>query len=160
MCLVRFPLALLLSITLVVLAGCGSSASDGFKGERGQVSGAVTLDGAPLKAGCQVLFIAKDAGYTGAGMVDDQGKYTLKYRVGGGLPVGEYLVQFSAPVVENSPTEKVDPVQMASKMNVSRKMKGESESPFPKEYSSTSTSGLFFKVKGGANTADFKLTKK
>lgn len=143
-----------------LLAGCGgSSEGDGFKGARGQVSGTVTIDGAPLKAGSQVLFIAKNGGYTGAGVIEADGKYTLKYKGGSGLPVGEYLVQLSAPVVENSPTEKVDPVQMASKMNVDRKMKTESENPFPTKYSSTATSELFFNVKADQNTANFDLKK-
>lgn len=150
----------LCSLVLAILAGCSSESGDGFKGERGQVSGTVTLDGTPLKQGCQVLFIAKVGGYTGAGVVEDGGKYSLRYKYGAGVPVGEYLVQLSAPFEPEPMTEKVDPVQMASKLHLTNKNKPTAESPFPVEYASTSTSGLMFKVQPNQNTIDIKLEKK
>lgn len=155
-------LTVLSALAMLFACGCGGSAGgDGFKGQRGHVSGTVTLDGAALKEGSQVLFMAKTGGYTGAAVVDSAGKYTLKYRGGDGLPVGEYLVQLSPPVVQETGTSNVDPVQMGSKMALSRKSKPEGTAgDFPSKYKSTATSELFFNVKADQNTADFKLQSK
>lgn len=146
---------------LVSIVGCGGNSGDGFTGERGSVSGTITLDGQPLVNGCQVLFIADAGGYTAGGVIQDGGKYTLVYGGGSGLPVGDYLVQIAPPIVNTENAEPVDPSQMAGQLKLNRKSgKEASESgPFPSRYGSTSTSGLKFKVAAGQNTADFALEK-
>ena len=152
-------LSLLMSAILFTGAvGCGGSAGDGFSGERGQVSGTITLGGSPLKEGCQVIFMSATGGYTASGVVKADGKYTLVYSDSSGLPAAEYLVQLTAPVVPDS-TTTVDPTQMAAKMNLSEGVGVETANsgPFPLKYASTTTSDLKFKVEAGQNTADFKL---
>lgn len=145
----------------VALAGCNKGPSDGYTGERGQVSGTVTVDGTPLQKGCQVIFISKEGGYTAGGVVDEQGKYTLTYNGGPKLPAVAYLVQLTAPVVvETSPTAAVDPTQMGKKMNLSAGAPSASTGPFAPKYGSTTSSTLEFKVEPNKdNVADFKLDK-
>ena len=142
-------------------AGCGRGAGDdGFQGERGQVSGTITLDGQPLKSGCQIIFMSAKGGHTAGGVVKDGGAYALEYKVKAGIPVGDYLVQLSAPLAAPS-TETVDPSKMAEKMKLDANSSESDEGPFPSKYSSTASSGLKYTVKSGANTAaDFKLEKK
>lgn len=142
------------AVVAVGLAGCGGPA-DGFTGERGSVSGTVTIDGQPLPEGCSVLFMAANGGYTGSGPVASGGTYTVFYKVSAGMPVGEYLVQISppGPKGESAPT---DPVAMGESMRLSKSTAN--RSPVPSRYSSTTTSGLTFTLQPGANQADFALT--
>lgn len=135
-------------------AGCGGP-TDGFSGQRGTVTGTVTIDGQPLPEGCSVLFMAASGGYTGSGPVGSGGAYSIFYKVSSGLPVGAYLVQISppGPKGESTPT---DPVAMGESMRLSKKTAN--KSPVPTRYASTGTSGLTFTVQPGANQADFALT--
>ncbi len=156
--------AFLIILVAQLVAGCGGgSSSDGFTGDRGQVSGTITLDGQPLEKGCQVLFMAQSGGYTATGVVEDGGRYTLVYAGGEGLPVGDYKVQVAPPVAVDSSgaNQTVDPAKMASQMRLQRgAQKAEDTGPVPSKYKSTDTSGLRFKVEANQNTADFKLEKK
>ncbi len=139
-----------------VLVGCGGR-GDGYSGPRGTVSGSITLDGKPLQKGCQVMFIAP-AGHTAVGVIDEAGKYTLAYS-DGDVPAVEYQVQLTAPI--STATQDADPSKMAQNMKLSAKSGGAAnEAPFPAKYGSTSTSTMSFKVKEGANTADFALSGK
>lgn len=155
-----------ISVILVaqLVAGCGGGSSgDGFTGARGQVSGTITLDGQPLEEGCQVLFMAQTGGYTATGVVGGDGRYTLVYTGGEGLPVGDYKVQVAPPVAGDSSlsNQPVDPGKMAAQMKLTRGgQKAEDTGPVPAKYKSTDTSGLRFKVEADQNTADFKLEKK
>ena len=149
------PAVFLQVLLITALVGCGSS-GDGHSGARGSVSGTITLDGKPLKAGCQVLFMSSSGGYTAAGVVGEGGKYTLNY-AHGGIPAVEYQVQLTAPVATAAPQQS-DPGQMGAQMKITRKAKGEaSDAPFPVQYGSISTSKMSFTVKEGENTADFAL---
>lgn len=152
-------LAVSLSLLVVSLMGCGGKSGDGFTGERGKVSGTVTVGDKPVLKGCQVIFMAEKGGYTGAGIVDEAGKYVLVYGGGDGLPVGLYQIQFTAPFTPDS-AAPVDPREMASKTKLTRKTASqgsESAGPFPMKYTSTTSSELTYEVKAGDNTADFKL---
>jgi hypothetical protein len=140
---------------VLTVTGCRGP-TDGYQGERGQVSGTVTLDGKPLAKGCQVIFLSKTGGYTASGVVNDSGAYTLSYVHGLSLPAIEYRVQLTAPVQPDS-TETVDPSAMGAKLALKRKGGAASDSPFPVKYGSAEKSGLEFKVAAGSNTADFKL---
>lgn len=155
--LLKYSLA---AVLLAAVTGCGGTdEGDGFTGERGKVSGTVTLDGQPVKEGCQVVFMS-NTGYTGAGVVQSDGTYTVEYSDPGGLPVGEYLVQLAAPFVPDT-TEPTDPTKMGPKLNIGPdgKVAAAPSGPFPTKYGSTSTSELKSSIKAGDNTADFKLTK-
>jgi hypothetical protein len=147
---------LLLAVVATVV-GCGEAA-DGFSGQRGKVSGKVTLAGEPLPAGCQVLFMATKGGFTASGPVGPDGAFALAYRVPQGLPVGDYVVQIAPPAAGAGATP-VDPVAMAEKLGMSAKPKAASGLPFPDRYASTATSGLAFTVQPGANTFELSLKK-
>ena len=155
--------AFFLILVVPLVAGCGGGSSDdGFTGARGQVSGTITLDGQPLQEGCQVLFMAEKGGYTATGVVGGDGRYTLVYTGGKGLPVGDYNVQVSAPVVVDSSgaDTTVDPAKMAEQMELKPgAQEPEDTGPVPSKYRSADTSGLGFKVEANQNTADFKLEK-
>jgi hypothetical protein len=142
---------------VAAVVGCGKAA-DGFSGQRGKVSGKATLVGEPLPAGCQVLFIAKQGGYTASGAVGADGTFTVEYQVTQGLPVGDYVVQISPPATTTA-AAPVDPAEMARKMTLSADAKPASTLPFPERYGSTSTSGLAFTVQPGVNTFELSLKK-
>lgn len=150
--------ALPLVAAVVSAIGCGGPA-DGYSGPRGTVAGRLTLDGAPLPAGCQVLFMAKRGGFLATGTVGEDGRYTLDYRVRQGLPVGDYLVQLARPETQTPAASGTADIGLPPP-NIAELLKAwEASLPFPQRYQSTSTSGLEFAVKPGANAADFDLTK-
>lgn len=156
----KFSSRFLVVVALLAAVGCSSGPSDGYTGERGQVSGTVTLDGAPLTKGCQVIFISKTGSYTASGVVGDDGKYSLVYNGGNKLPAVEYQVQLTAPVVnETTPAAPVDPTKMAAQMNLSAGAPAAPAGPFPTKYASTNSSTLEFKVEPKDNVIDLKLTK-
>lgn len=152
--------SLLLTVLLLACAsGCGGASGDGFKGDRGQVKGRVTLDGKGIQSGCQVIFMSTTGGYTASGVITEDGAYTLSYSDKAGIPAVEYAVQLTAPIA-TAPTQTVDPTKMAENMKLSRKGAGaKDEGPFPSKYASTTSSKLKFTVKAGENTADFVLDK-
>lgn len=155
-------LPLFLLVVSLLSVGCSGGQSDGYTGPRGQVTGKVTVDGQPLAKGCQVYFQADKGGYTAAGVVGDDGQYTVAYAGGSGLPIGDYRVQLSPPlVVDPAPAATpVDPTQMAGRMKLSAKSKRPEEAgPFPSKYLSMETSGMKFRVEANQNTANFDLTK-
>lgn len=146
------------SVALVVTAtGCGSGASDGHSGPRGQVHGTVTFDGKPVPAGSQVLFMGTKGGYTAAGAVGADGTYRLSYQVSAGLPLGEYAVQVAPPADAGGAGVSDDPAAMAQRMKLSAKGAGGAKAPFPDRYAAVGSSGLTFTVGAGDNTADFVL---
>lgn len=149
-------------LLMLAVSGCGGASGDGFTGERGDVAGTITLDDQPLPKGCQVIFMAEKGGYTATGVVEDGGKYKLVYGGGKGLPVGEYQIQLTAPVVTEEAAAPVDPIAMAGKAKLTRKSAKslESSGPFPSKYASTTSSGLKHTVKPSANTVDLKLSSK
>ena len=143
-------------LVVSVLVGCGSK-GDGYSGPRGSVAGTITIDGSPLKSGCQVVFVS-DKGYMASGPVGEGGTYKLSYPHGG-IPAVEYKVQLSAPAV-SAPAQPVDPTKMAESLKLSKKSGGANEAPFPPKYLSASSSKMSFTVKDGENKADFALSSK
>ncbi|MCX7410240.1 MAG: hypothetical protein NTZ32_19350 [Planctomycetales bacterium] len=139
------------SIALMIfVGGCGGKPEDGFTGERGRVSGKITLGGQPVQPGGAVVFMSSKGSYLASGVIAEGGKYSLRYRVKSGLPAVEYLVQLSPP--GGTSTQAADP-KMATAVTPSLDQSG----PFPVAYLSTATSKLKFTVKAGPNTADFDL---
>jgi hypothetical protein len=154
--LIRVIGPLLILVTLVV--GCGP-AVDGYSGPRGSLAGRLTIDGKPVREGCQILFMAAQGSFVASGTVEGDGNYKALYRVPAGLPVGDYVVQLGLP--RNHPSSAApgagdsmtavdfDQLQRAWKASL----------PFPQRYFSTSTSGLKLTVQPGANAANFDLTE-
>jgi len=153
---------ILATVVLTLSTGCGGDTGDGYSGERGQVGGTITMDGKPLKEGCQVIFMAQKGGYVGGGTIQADGKYTVTYADDpGGLPVGIYEIQLTAPI-EPPSTEGQDPTKMGQDIQMGPKGKtkgGGKDEPFPSKYASAATSMLKFDLKSGDNTADFELKK-
>ena len=144
-------------VLVLIFVGCGGTPIDGFKGERGQVSGKITLGGEPVQAGCQVMFMSTGkGGYVGTGVIAEGGTYTLTYKVGEGLPAVDYLVQL-APPAGSAPKAAMDPMTMGASLKTDKTKEVDEGKPFPLMYASTATSKLQFKVKAGKNTADFDL---
>lgn len=84
-------LAALLAVGIMPLVfGCGESDPLGRKA----ISGAVSLDGAPLAKG-NVGFHPADKGTTSGGGTIEAGKYSIPRPKG--LPVGKYRVTINAP---------------------------------------------------------------
>jgi hypothetical protein len=140
---------------LVGLYGC-SPPADGYSGPRGDVAGRLTIDGAALRNGCQVVFMATRGSFIASGAVAEDGRYTLLYRVSQGLPVGDYVVQLGLP--SDYAASIAGPSGGPQLTDVSAITKAWKASlPFPERYLATSTSGLKFTVKPGTNVADFNL---
>jgi hypothetical protein len=131
---------------LLFVIGCGGGTSDNFKGERGSVSGKIEYTGKSIPAGSTVMFQSTTGGYTALGKTNDQGEYTLLYNGKQTLPATTYKVQINAPA---APPATVDPANMGKTAGT--------PAPFPAKYNSSSTSGMEFTVKPGANKADFVL---
>ena len=145
-------------VLLILISGCVGKPLDGFTGERGQVSGKITLGGEPVQTGCQVTFMSVKGSYLASGVITEGGRYSLSYRVKEGLPAVDYLIQLAPPVGPAS-TTAVDPAKMgaAAKISPGQLSGSEDGKPFPSMYVSSTTSKLQFKVKAGQNTADFGL---
>ena len=127
--------ALAFCLTCLILTGCGNGLS--------QVSGTVTLDGQPLKAGqdgarVTVQFVpANGVGPNGVGLLDESGIYKIGTGSQFGVPAGEYNVLCSVAFTQSPGAAKrsVDP-----------------------KFSNAKTSGLRFKVESGKNQFDIPLT--
>lgn len=157
----RSIVTLMLIVLVTAVPGCCGNTGDGHSGERGQVSGNVTVDGQPLPAGCQIIFTSSTGGYTASGVVEGDGRYVLVYGDSGGLPAVDYMIQFTEPVTPDV-IQTVDPSQMAAKMKLGPKAKAASDAVglVPLKYLSTNTSGLTYAVQPGPNTKDFALDRK
>lgn len=151
---------------VVLAAGCDGTTGDGYTGGRGQVSGIVTLNGVPVARGCKILFVGAEKGVTAGGIIGDDGHFDLVYERGAGLPVGEYMVQLSAPYeVPSAGTPKsygsYTEVQEEAKAAMSA-LKGQKladDGPFPAKYGSTQTSKLRANVVDGKNEVNFDLVR-
>ena len=125
----------LLLLLVCVSVGCGGGASD--MPELGEVSGTVTLDGAPL-SGAEVTF-EPTAGAPSVGTTDETGKYELVYNqdAQGAVP-GQHTVRISKFGEPGSPNDTVN--QVPAKFNAGSKLTAE--------------------VKTGENTVNFDLDSK
>ncbi len=151
---------LLIVLAAVSLLGCGRS-GDGFTGDRGEVSGKVTVKGQPVPEGSSVVFQSKEGpNYTATGTVSASGEYKLLYNGKTELPAITYTATVIPPS-SSSASGQMTNDQMTTNvgdMTKSIKSKAKPKLPFAASYSSALTSGLEFTVKKGPNTADFDLT--
>jgi hypothetical protein len=122
---------LVVSLSFVALNGCGNGLA--------QVSGQVTLDGNPLRAGKDVArvtvqFLPADGqGANGVGLADENGVYRIGTGSQFGVRPGDYLVTcFVSPLDRASPT--ADP-----------------------KFGNAKTSGLRFTVQPGKNEFSIPL---
>lgn len=128
-------LALLPTFAIISFVGCTGSGGDDAP-ELGQVSGTVTMEGAPL-ANVSVTFTSTD-GQVSFCTTDADGKYSLLYRNNAkGAKVGNHIVTIETVLEAPSGPGYKDPI--------------------PAKYNSKTT--LSAVVKAGENPTDFKLTK-
>lgn len=146
-------LAAVITLGLVVMAGCEPAAPKREGPPTYPVSGVVTQGGAPV-AGATVRFELADGSNASTGRTDDQGKYTLStFSAGDGALAGDYRVTVvkmegggSEAVSEDDPNYTGAPEAEAEAKNV-----------LPEKYASVETSGLTATVAEGPNTCDFTL---
>jgi hypothetical protein len=142
--------ALTLSVLFVLaVAGCQEGVD---YGPTGTVSGKLTMEGKPLLAGTQVVFMHPENGYAAFGNTDAAGAYKITSWNDGNLPVGKYQVMVQGPV-------GTDPDSVTAEQMLEPQMEGIKEAEFPFKYRQTSTSGLSYEVKTGENTINIDLTK-
>ncbi|HEX3601615.1 MAG TPA: hypothetical protein VHU84_15795 [Lacipirellulaceae bacterium] len=135
----RCAVLLAAPLFLATLIGCGNGLA--------RVSGQVTLDGQPLRAGSDTRVTVKfqpasGTGPTGVGLVDENGIYSLSTGSQNGLPPGDYLIACSG--------------SQLIKAAGSNAVQGARRITDPK-YDNPSTSGLKFTVQSGKNEFNIPL---
>lgn len=130
--------------------GCGDNGMS-------QVTGVVTLDGAPLTTG-RVQFFPTE-GYPSKGDIQPDGSYELSTKEpGDGVKPGEYRVTVEA--VEVSTTGSPPKSLMDELQGGGSDYRAESRSLVPPIYSQTISTPLTETVAEGQNTIDIKLQSK
>lgn len=130
---------LFLAAGLGFVLGCGSAST-------GTVTGTVTLDGAPVKAG-MIVFIAAD-GIPRHGDIQPDGSYRVD-----NVPVGDAIVVINPPPVE-------DPNRhMRIKEQKDAPPVTPPAPPFPTKYWDMSTSDLRCPVKAGNNVYEAAMKR-
>jgi hypothetical protein len=133
------PMKFVRAMTVILALGafgCGSG--------RGDVSGRVTLEGAPLKWG--TVLIEGTDGVAKQGNIDSEGKFTVLDMAPG-----------NAMVAVNSPDPKSITVMSKGDKPAQSFPAVPGWFAIPKEYASIRTSGLAYVIKGGRNTIDIDL---
>jgi hypothetical protein len=130
---------LFLAAVLGFVVGCGSQAT-------GTITGTVTLDGAPVKAG-MIVFIPAD-GIPRHGDIQPDGSYRVD-----NVPVGDAIVVINPPPVE-------DPNRhMRIKEQKDAPPAAPVAPPFPTKYWEMSTSDLRCPVKAGNNVYEAAMKR-
>lgn len=152
----RFQVSSIFSVCLLLVSlGCGGTDF----GPMGSVSGKLTMDGAPLTAGTQVLFMQMEKGYAAFGQADAEGNYQLQWmredQTFTEIPVGTYKILIQPPAVQSVEELDADAMLAGGDEDI------QPATPvFPAKYQQHATSGLEFTVNEGANTHDINLDSK
>ena len=135
----------------VTFFGCESSTSVGY------VSGKIENGGKPVPTGNKVFF--EGGGYLAAGVIQENGAYTLNYVGSPKIPVGNYVVFVGPPTSTMSEGEFY---ALKNKVAAQYRQRGEKPPPFPdwvlpaRFYRST-TSPLRATVEPGDNDINLSL---
>jgi hypothetical protein len=141
-CFVRQP-SLILCGMVCLLAAWNGCSGGGFES---QVSGTVTLDGAPIGPGF-LVFVPGSGGRNPAnGTIQPDGSYELKTANTSGLHPGKYKV--SVTILDQP---EVPPGERSYEVAKSR---------IPTKYNDIISSGLEFEVEPGSNAIDIALSSK
>tara|TARA_R110002111_G_scaffold234274_3_gene295312 strand:+ start:34338 stop:34814 length:477 start_codon:yes stop_codon:yes gene_type:complete len=130
---------LLIVLNMASLTGCGN-APRGIP--RGDISGEVTFQDAPVTEGV-VTFFSDKTGIAAGAKLDSNGSFSIP----DGIEVGSYAVTITPPYEEEPPG--LTPVEKPQKKYPE----------IPVKYRSGETSGLQAKVENGANHYEFKMVK-
>lgn len=141
-----------LAVLCLSLTGCGGTDF----GPMGSVSGRLTMDGKPLEAGTQLLFMQMEKGYAAFGQTDAEGNYELVWMREGRnwteVPVGNYKILIQPPEVKNVDELDADAMLAGADQDIKP-----ATAVFPKKYQQHTTSGLQLEVKEGVNKHDISL---
>lgn len=148
-CRTLFPL-ILAGLLLSTVAACGGGVD---YGPTGTIQGTLTMDGQPLPAGTQVVFMHPEKGYAAFGGTDAQGHYEITSWNDGQMPVGTYHVMIQPAAGANS-DEEPSPEDL---LDNPEKFEQAAQANFPFKYRQTNSSGLEFPVTEGANTIDIEI---
>ena len=141
----------LLSLAFI-LSGCGSGMPKGY------VSGKVTLQNGNDPAGLLVRFINASDGVGATGVVQQDGRYSLKSKGESGVPIGSYKIAVTAQVRHMTDLEVVEFMKLsgAEQREVEKERRAKSQL-VPKMYRSTETSDLSYEVVSGSQTHDIVI---
>ena len=144
-------LAIACCIAAVACVGCGESGPP-----LGQVSGTVTMDGAPL-ANALVTFTPEAGGRGSMGKTDANGKYELAFVDSKGALIGAHKVSVTTIQESSGGTTEMssDSPEYANQGSSADYDKAVVKEPIPEKYNTKTE--LTFDVKAGANTYDIPL---
>ena len=126
--------AVALAVAAVVVAGCGK------KSNKGTVTGTVTLDGQPIKAGL-IHFAAVDGLTPTADAAITEGRFSAK------VPPGDKKISISAPKVTGQ--RRMYETPNSPMIDITEEL-------VPKQYNAQTT--LTYTVTAGSQQKDFELT--
>jgi hypothetical protein len=135
------------------LAGCRPGSKNG---ETGTLARKLTLEGKPLSAETQVVFMHPEKGYAAIANTDAAGQFEIKgwhdgnIKNGPELPTGKYRVMVQPPAAHTAEPTAEEMLANPRRQNP--------KPEFPDKYRQTHTSGLEFEVKAGRN--DFPIDLK
>lgn len=130
--------ALLALAGLACLAGCQRGE------ELGHVTGKVTFKGKPVPSGF-VIFANSAKGVYMTAPLDADGKFEVVMAKGAGLPLGEYQIGVSPPLMDLPLGPAEAPPEADKRKDI------------PRHYREPATSGLKHEVKSGENVIDLDL---
>ena len=144
----------LVLVALLALAALGALWYFFARSGDAQVSGKVTLDGAPV-AGALVVFLRESAQGQGPSTAqsNDEGVYRLVGNAGGGIPAGKYKVAVTKEALKDGTVPQGERLEQARSQGLLKNI-------LPKEYEECPTSPLAFELRPGGNTVDLELKKK
>ena len=137
---------------MMSFGGCGGESY----GPTGTIEGKLTMDGKPMAAGYAVSFMQMQTGFLAYGITDAEGKFNVKSWNNGNMPIGKYDVMIAPPGGESTEDAQLSAEDRFDKQQVSGKLR----SPIPARYRETTTSGISFEVKEGANHCDVDIKAK
>jgi hypothetical protein len=144
------------ALALASFAGCGPGVN---YGTTGTVAGKLTMEGQPMAAETQVIFMEPEKGYAAIANTDAAGNYKItqwndgNIKNGAELPVGKYRVMIQPPASK----ENSEPT--AEELMANPKLQRGAKVEFPERYRQTHTSGLEFEIKQGANDIPIDIKK-
>ncbi|MBI1311746.1 hypothetical protein GC176_10680 [bacterium] len=149
----------LMTLSITAIAGCGGSKAG--RETTYEVSGKVTLAGAPLE-GATVSFFPSEGQRSAMGLTDGEGQYVLTtYEYGDGAMPGKYKITIRKAIPKKPGTSNTHEAYASGQVDMSKMHKGEVEaepSALPERYQNPDESGFQADVTaGGENHFDLPL---
>jgi hypothetical protein len=133
--------------------GCGDSAPVAY------VSGKAEYEGKSVPVGTRIFFERPDTGYLAAGVIGEDGRYSLKHKRSPKVVPGEFVV-FVGPPPSNLSEREFFKLKKKTDVEFRKKGKKPPRSPdwvLPAEYYLSTTSPLRKTVGPGDNVIDLTL---